>query len=112
MEDVERAHVIGLIVGGVLLFVLTFVVIALARRLYRATHFRVLSVVVAIVGFGLSYLAYGHVASAVEESLVLRFVETGFICILPGVLARVIVPALTAGAAGVVHLVQVRRAVA
>ena len=109
MEDVARAHRIGVLVGAVVLFIATLTVLGVARHVHRATRFKVLSFVVCGIGLVLAYLAYGHVASAVEESLLMQFVESGFICVLPGITAKLIVPVVTASVAGLVHRILYRR---
>jgi hypothetical protein len=109
MWNVERATWIGLIAGGIILFLAASAVICLTSRLRAQTGLHLLASLLLIPGLAISYLLYGHIASAVQEALILRFVETGFICLLPGNTARLFVPSIIIGGAFLFQLRVHRR---
>jgi hypothetical protein len=109
MEDVERAEMIGVLAGVVFLFALTFVVIALVRFLRRATELPLLAGMVGLLALVFAYLFYTYVASSVQQAFLLRSVETGFVCTLPGVIARFVAPGVAIAAALALHFARKRR---
>lgn len=99
MRDVERATWIGLIAGAAILFLAAFALIWLTTRLRARTGLHLLASLLLMLGLAISYLLYGHIASAVQVALILRPVAPGFICLLPGNTARLFVPAIIIGSA-------------
>lgn len=108
-NNVERAHWLGVFAGSVFLFVVSLFLVALAAQIRRTLPFKVIPGLVGVIGFAVAYLLYGQIASAVEETLLLRFVETGFICILPGVFARWIIPLFVVAAALMARRIWLQR---
>ena len=92
ITSIDRAHEAGLVVGAVFLFCCALGILAVRSWSLKRNQGNLLTNVVTVLALGYAYLAYGQVASAVEEALLARFVESGFICILPGAIARFVVP--------------------
>jgi presenilin-like A22 family membrane protease len=108
IADAQRANLIALMVGALVFFLGSLLILYLRGRARASTQYHLLTETIVVVSFLLLYVLYSHVTTATEEALLNQFIESGFICLVPGLMGKLIIPAASIGLAVITSSVWTR----